>query len=309
LIQQIFILEQVTPENEALTKKIDEARGKLHDSLSLPVENYLHQSRCFKSDLQKLQELAKEIPPYTEKDYAALPQFYVATASLLLFVNSDELALKVLQDAQKKTDKNYHDYTLPFLHSKIMYYFGEPVESYKYLLDDMIQRADETLDLTNKVKDRCASPSSKCDSDTDVRSKELQARAQRSKRIAMNSIAYGIAQDLAARIPSADDWEPVAQEYAEKLADAVKKREGSKDDPNLDDETDDTIAFVTLVIEGRKSNRDITKIKEAIAKFKLVIGHQEDAMKKPDHVVSKRGRSILNSARAHLSSAQELLEE
>src|SRR4029077_19542254 len=130
----------------------------------------------------------------------------------------------------------------------------------------------------------------------------------RTKRIAMNSIAYGIAQDLASRITSAEALEPVAQEYAEELANDRKKGKGI--DENEKDDTHDTIAFVSLVIEGRKSSRDMTKIKNAIATLKLVIAHQEHSMKdphqNPEHVVSKNRRTILNNARAHLSSAQEL---
>jgi hypothetical protein len=264
-IQQILILEEASSQNdEGQPQKISSARAKLQESLShLPVENYLNQGRCLSSDLQKLKALAKEIPPYTQKEYASLPQLYVATAGLLLFVNSDELALKMLERA--KPDPEFHDYTLPFLHSKIMYFFGEPVESYKPFLDQMIQTADETLFLTEKVKSRC--PSLGCDSATDDNFKQnfklLQLRAQRTKRIAMNSIAYGIAQDLASRITSAEALEPVAQEYAEELADAIKK--GTGIDENEKDDTHDTIAFVSLVIEGRKSSRDMTKIKNAIA--------------------------------------------
>ena len=123
---KFFILEEATSQNgEDRPQKISSARTKLQESLShLPVENYLNQGRCLSSDLQKLKALAKEIPPYTQKEYASLPQLYVATASLLLFVNSDELALKMLESA--KPDPEFHDYTLAFLHSKIMYFFGEP---------------------------------------------------------------------------------------------------------------------------------------------------------------------------------------
>jgi hypothetical protein len=232
----------------------------------------------------------------------------------ILFVNSDELALKMLEQA--KPDKEFHDYTLPFLHSKIMYFFGEPVDSYKPLLDQMIITANSTLSLIEKVKSRC--PALGCDSATNENFRALQSRAQRSKRVAMNSIAYGIAQDLASRITSAEALEPLAQEYADELVKAVKKREGIDDD-NEKDETNDTIAFVSLVVEGRKPSRNMAKIKNVVATLKLIIAHQEQSMKdsqkstkdphNPDHIVSKSRRTILNTARAHLSSAQELLEE
>jgi hypothetical protein len=315
-IQQIFILEEAASQNEeGRSRKITLARQNLQDSLShLPVENYLNPGKCSSGDLQKLKALAQEIPPYTQKEYANLPQLYVATASLLLFVHSDELALKMLEQA--RPDPAFHDYTLPFLHSKIMFFFGEPVESYKPFLDQMIHTANETLSLIQRVKDRC-SPSG-CDSETNDSFRTLQLRAQRSKRVAMNSIAYGIAQDLASRITSAEALEPVAQEYADELVKAVKKGEGIADE-NEKDDTNDTIAFVTLVIEGRNSTRNMTKIRNAIASLKLIIAHQEQSMKdpqklmkdpqNPEHVVSKSRRTILNTARAHLSSAQELLEE
>ena len=197
--------------------------------------------------------MAEEIPPYSQGEYADLPQLYVATATLLLFVNSDELALRMLEQAkqQRKPDPEVHDYTLPFLHSKIMYFFGEPVESYKPYLDQMIKTARDTLNLTKEVKDKCRP---QCDSETKSDFTKLQSRALRSERIAMNSIAYGIAQDLAARVASAEPLEPIALEYAEKLASAVNKGEIS--DGNDNDETNDTVAFVTLVVEGRKSVRD-----------------------------------------------------
>ena len=229
-------------------------------------------------------------------------------------MNSDELALKMLEQAQP--DPEFHDYTLPFLHSKIMYFFGEPVENYKPFLDQMMETANKTLSLIQKVKSRC--PSLGCDGATSENFIALQSRALRSKRVAMNSIAYGIAQDLASRITSAEALEPLAQEYAEDLVKAVKKGEGI-DDENERDETNDTIAFVSLVIEGRKSSRDMTKIKNVIAALRLIIAHQEQSVKdsqkssrdpqNPEHVVSKSRRTILNTARAHLSSAQELLEE
>ena len=48
------------------------------------------------------------------------------------------------------------------------------------------------------------------------------------------------------------------------------------DDENEKDDTNDTIAFVSLVLEGRKSSRDMAKIKNVIATLKLVIAHQEE---------------------------------
>lgn len=261
-IQQIFILEQSRSKD---TEKITSARQQLASSLSgLPVENYLSQDRCL-GDLRKFTEA---IPPYSQKEYANLPQLYVATALLLLFVNSDEVALKMLEEA--KPDPEFHDYTLPFLHSKIMYFFGEPVANYKPLLDQMIATARHTLDLTEKVKSRCQF---QCERPMLAQFLKLQERALRSERIAMNSIAYGIAQDLAARVASAEPLEPIAQEYAEQLTSFIKKGQISNDNEN--DETTDTVAFVTLVVEGRKSVRDTTKIKNAIATLRRVVAHQE----------------------------------
>jgi hypothetical protein len=225
----------------------------------------------------------------------------VATASLLLFVNADDLALKLLQEA--KLDREFHDYTLPYLHSKIMYFFGEPVDRYKLLLDQMLRTSNDTLVLTEKVKSRC--PSRICDSETEAKYSALRKRAERSAIIAMNNIAYGIAQDIAARVETVEPLQPLAQEYAEKLADIVKK--GEITDETERDNLNDTIAFVSLVDEGRKSIRDMTKIKGAIAAFKLIIVHQEDLLKARP-LVQKLERLTLNTARAHLSSAEELLE-
>lgn len=309
-IQQIFILERTASVNaDEHVKQIDLARSnllKLISSLPDELANYLERSTCATRDLPKLTALAKEIPPYTQAKYADLPQLYVATASLLLFVNADDVALKLLGEANP--DPKFHDYTLPYLYSKILYFIGEPVDIYKPFLDQMLTTAKETLDLIETVKNRC--PSRVCNSETETAYRKLRRRAQRTQLIAMNNIAYGIAQDVAGRVESAEALEPIAQEYAAKLDDAVKK--GEVPDETERDGVNDTIAFVTLISEGQKTIRDKAKIDAVIAALKLIIAHQEQILAKKqlkNSVIDKDERQTLNTARVHLSSAEELEEE
>ena len=124
--------------------------------------------------------------------------------------------------------------------------------------------------------------------------------ARKAELFAINNIAYGIAQDIAAGIDSSEPLEPIAEQYAQEMAEAIKAKE---DEDNLDSYRD-TFAFVTLVIEGRKVVPNVDQLRNA----RLLVGGVVARLEKIKNP-SRLERSALKQARAHLEAARQLAPE
>jgi hypothetical protein len=104
-------------------------------------------------------------------------------------------------------------------------------------------------------------------------------------------------------VKSAESLRPIAEQYAKELKEAAEKDDvGAYQDAFLD-----TAAFVTIVIEAGKTNRDANKIKEAVATLEKLLARQEQKLASQT-VRSKADYSTLKETRAHLTSARGLLD-
>jgi hypothetical protein len=208
----------------------------------------------------------------------------------------------------------FHDYQLPYVEAKLRWFRGEPVIRYISLYQDMRKDAEHRLQVIERVRNRC--PARHCPVAQQIDIDNLSQRAHHAATIAINNIAYGIAQDIAADVESAKPFEAIAEEYARTLAGIVNKGDKAFESGEISDEDElytirDTIGFVSLVIEAQKPNPGIDKIKEDAALFKGVIAHFETRVEHEQVTgrVDKRDLTALRSSRAHLSAARQFITE
>lgn len=101
----------------------------------------------------------------------------------------------------------------------------------------------------------------------------LTARLRRAEYIALNFIAYGIAQDLAQGLKQAEPRRPIAEDYASQLMkyaeSAVALEEGERDSML------DTAAFVTIVSQADRKERDQKAVKDAVNKLATLVARAE----------------------------------
>jgi len=212
---------------------------------------------------------ASQFPAY--EDYKNFPHLFVAIASLALFTRNSELASKALRDAdhrQRLSDANdqyVHEYASPYLQYRILWFTNEPALRYLPYLNSDRERARTDQDL---IENRL----SRCSGDSCEKLKELRRRARNEELKAMNAIAYGISQDLAAGLNPAESLQPIAKNHAEELSRAIDRgdveRVADVDEGDFNKYTWlDTVAFVRLVDEARKSKPDLEKIRKSEADF------------------------------------------
>jgi hypothetical protein len=268
--------------------------------------DFLPDDQRAKCEAIKLDEAAS-IPPYW--DYKDLPHLHVARAALLWFVNDDNLAIRVLQDAVKlETErKAFKEFQAPRLLATLMYYQGDGVEQFAPILEGMKTTAQERQELIARVESRCISP---CDRSKDLKDKdELRNRARHAEFTAMNNLAYAIAEDLAQELRAAEALTPTALDYAEIISEAMK----SEKDKFTAEERDgmlDTTAFVTIVTEARRSRSyaiDKNKIRNTVAVLEKLVNHEEERVR-VRNLRLKLELQSLHTLREHLNSARALLE-
>ncbi len=239
------------------------------------------------------------IPQYGE--HKNLPHFFGAMSYLLMFVNNDGLALTTMQRAQ--SGWNFEDFRVPYLRALLMYYQGYSIDRYKGILDSMRATAQRQQAVIKRVIDRCGSG---CDAELKRLSVVLTERARGADLLAINTIVYGVAQDLAAGAPSVVALEPIALELAAELKRAVDKDEHNQNKGTFLD----TYAFLTLVVEARKQDRDHKKINEAINILKTLVAYEEEQLKVMalQKVPTKQDYVTLKELRAHLEAGNALLD-
>lgn len=284
----------------AARKNLADARRKLMDGIrDLPnsASSYKNAPGDCPDGSQSSSASQIDIPPHTQ--YTEFPYLFGAMASLLFFVGDDDSALKILE--MNRRGVTFHDYKMPYLEMKIMYFHGEPAMRYKPLLDDMRQTARLKAETVDRVINRCPQRQS-CDPGLSEKAAAIKEHARHAELVALNNTAYGIAQDLAGQDKTAESLLPVAEECADELAGAERRGELKQAER---DQVRDTIAFVSLLVQARKDNPDRAELEKDIAVFEDVIANQEDAARSQP-LSSKTDRALIVASRAHLTSAMQL---
>ena len=132
-------------------------------------------------------------------DYRMLPHLFVAMSSLLLFIEDDERAVQVLKLGQ---GADFKDYNLPYYMGRIVYFQGNTADYYVPLFEQMRLRARSDEKLAQAAIARCSAPN--CSAADQKVLASFVKRGRTAEIVAMNSVAYGIAQDLAAGIRAAE---------------------------------------------------------------------------------------------------------
>jgi hypothetical protein len=228
--------------------------------------------------------------------FSDLPHLFVSRAFLLLFVGNDELALRELQKAQHdwKMDDIYSGYLM----GRVSYYQGRPIEQYVDTLENMKTVAKDRQEVIRTVTAACGT---KCSADVQQWGPMLTEKFRRNEYIALNFIAYGIAQDLAQELKQAEARRSIAEDYASQL----KKYVESATDAAERDSMLDTAAFVTIASQAGREERDQKAIKDAVDTLATLVARAEQRAAKE---TNKEVRLTLKEMRAHFASGKSLLE-
>jgi hypothetical protein len=232
--------------------------------------------------------------------FSDLPHLFVSRAFLLLFVGNDELALRELQKAQRdwKMDDIYSGYLM----GRVSYYQGRPIEQYVETLEKMKTVAKDRQEVIRAVTEACGG--AKCSEDVQQWGPMLMKEFRRAENIALNFIAYGIAQDLAQELKPAEPLRPIAEDYASQLK---KYAESAVEGVEVErDAMLDTAAFVTIASQAGREKRDQKAIKDAVDTLATLVARAEQRAAKE---TNKTARLALREIRAHFASGKSLLED
>jgi hypothetical protein len=297
--------------------------------LAAPIREFVRSppDKCLGDFLSspEFQNIKWELPDQTP--YKDLPHLYVALAALLLFTNNEDAAVKILTQASNEKSL-YKEYFFPFLYARELYFRGEPTTKYINLYEQMMDTAESNIALIQSATTRCKvkndgqSATSKTDSGicnygSLEQFAEYQRHAERAIIVAKCGIIYGVAQDLAGDETSAENLVSIAQEYARQVKDAVMGDRTIGPDQVIREEAErdgyrDTLAFFSIVSEARKINPDSDAVRRAMGDIALAIEHTEgmiDSDDDPRSYARKQNRTNIAQYRAHLASAQQLLDQ
>jgi hypothetical protein len=185
----------------------------------------------------------------------------------------------------------------------VSYYRGEPIDQYVETLEKMKTVAKDRQEVIRTVAAACGA---KCSADVQQWGPMLTAGLRRAEHVAINFIAYGIAQDLAQGLKQAEPLRPIAEDYASQLKKYVESA------PVLDEvERDgmlDTAAFVTIVSQAGRKERDQKALKDAVDTLATLVARAEQRASK-ETGTKKTVRLALKEMRAHFGSGKSLLED
>jgi hypothetical protein len=305
-LTRIITLEDHKPgSNERpddMTKILDAARSKFWSDLRIMPDKFAPYadpepaSACLAATTATIPD-----PTRRHQYFSDLPHLFVSRAFLLLFVGNDELALRELQKARHgwKMDDVYSGYLM----GRVSYYRGEPIDQYVETLEKMKTVAKDRQEVIRTVAAACGA---KCSADVQQWGPMLTAGLRRAEHVAINFIAYGIAQDLAQGLKQAEPLRPIAEDYASQLKKYVESA------PVLDEvERDgmlDTAAFVTIVSQAGRKERDQKALKDAVDTLATLVARAEQRASK-ETGTKKTVRLALKEMRAHFGSGKSLLED
>lgn len=238
------------------------------------------------------------------QDFHDMPYLYAGAAYLFSFMGDNDAAASLL----RRVTPEFKDYVFLSRAGQLLYYQGAPVSFSIPYLEEMRDTAHEHLEIIRRMEARCKNEP--CEQKDEVMSAidALRKREREAELKAMNAIAYVIAEDLARGIASAEPFRAIADDHAEKIYDAVQKGE-------YDDEKDsltDTYAYVSLVLESRKSTPDIERLRELIRIFERVAESQERSIQaslRDRTPVSTADLTYVRITRGHLAAAHDLAGE
>ena len=293
-------------EEKACLSAADNYRDCLKDITKYPV--------CVPAALKFIR--ADDIYPHFG-DFGQVPYLHVAAALLFAFVNDEDVAYRILQDADHGAETwslhvKYKDFAFLQLAGKMSYYIGRPVpleNSYYGYFEQMRTDAAERILMAEKKLELCTDAACRND---------LNPVLKRHWDVlldATNDLTFFLAEDVARHSPYAERFLARAEEYGEWLEAAVKK--GTKQDARtkyyaIKDEDKyyyiDTYDYLKLVLEARKSSPDVAVFKKLKREFEQVVEHVEAQVARNPHLPKIYG-ALGKAARSHLDSARELAGE
>jgi hypothetical protein len=287
---------------EDMTKILDAARWKFWSDLRTMPDKFAPYADPERASAC-LAVTTATIPDPTRRHqyFSDLPHLFVSRAFLLLFVGNDELALRELQKARHswKMDDLYSGYLM----GRVSYYRGEPIDQYVETLEKMKTVAKDRQEVIRKVTAACGA---KCSVDVQQWEPMLIAGLRRAEHVALNFIAYGIAQDLAQELKQAEPLRPIAEDYASQLKKYVESA-AALDEVERDSMLD-TAAFVTIVSQAARKERDQKVLKDAVDTLAALVARAEQRAAK-ETGTKKTVRLALKEMRAHFASGKSLLED
>jgi len=231
------------------------------------------------------------------RNYKKMPYLYVAAILFTSFVRDDEVALKIVRE--KRRQEMFKDYgilaisgTLAYVHSRD---FGAGLAMFETMRDTARKHREVLRDrLSHCEKIKCDAAMNKLISQNFKRERAAVAKAT-------NNLVYYAASDLAQGGKAGERYLARLEGLAEELKLSV--------DQNDDDENKyfylDTYAYTAIVLEARKKEPIIDKIKNRIEDLEKVVEYLETSISN-NSKVDRNDISQLNAARAHLASAREL---
>ena len=269
--------------------------GRIYDNTILYVDSD-YSNRC-RDDLQK--QIAGVQLPIRMSEYEGLPHIPLIRAVLLWFINSDKLALQVLEAASKSSQ--FDDLTLPFINAALMYFQGDEIEHFLAKLEKVRATARRQQDIIKRRLDECSPTCSDAEREWGP---QLAARAQRADLRAVNLAAFAIAEDAAQGLKPAEAMLPIAEEYSKKLTEAGEAANtAAPDRPAFLD----TAALVVIVAEAKKPVQDSHNLARAVELLERARTLEEGRLS--NLALRPKGELInIKLIRSHLATGRELLQ-
>jgi hypothetical protein len=320
IVQILLLADTRDHESPAKGEALDKDLSDKLRTLSEQTAKYLNGQERDKC----LEFGSSPLPPYAK--HRQSPQLYTAIAYLVLFSNADELALKIMRDAEGRGVEP--DLTFLRLQYRILWFQNESAFRYLPYLEKARRAARANRQLVDIALSRCKVL--RCTEFSTI--EEHSYRFRHEELRAMNNIAYGIAQDMAGRVSSAEPLQGIAEDYVEEILKVIDSGDMEKIAPkgseNIKYSYLDTVAFVWLVVQARKSNPNLEVVRKAEAMFAKAVGQGEIALAEEISRQDERTQTQYSQARArqqlrsyrqlrvtlrtrrsHLNSARALLEQ
>jgi hypothetical protein len=315
-------LEEIILAGDRLTEsEMEEAHNNFWTEIKLLpefIKNYLDDEKAKDKDSEHIKECRsyfksheRQMPSETAelrdtlnlprmKAYTKVPYLGVAAFLFSAFVRDDELGQRILEKTSKGLQ--YKDKEFLYFQSYIGYYKGLPTETAITSLEELLKDAREHKRVLQEAEWLCE-PRRCLPTKTRLIHKLLK-REQEAELRSINDLAYYIGDSIARGVPSAMSYKGRAEDYVEQLY------------RSLDSETDlenrneflDTYAYVSIVLESRKSVPEPDKFRRMLVTLEKAAEYFEEKAPKTDNLEDATARANLALVRAHLAAARELAE-
>jgi hypothetical protein len=256
------------------------------DDIPMPVD---YKSRVENSDLPRMAD-------YKNVSYLGVAAFFFSA-----FVKDEELAQKIFDKIS--ADLQHKDKEFLYFKSYIGYYKGWPTEAVISYLQELLNDAREHKIVLERADKQCTQHP--CEPDRSQLIQKLLKREQEAELRAVNDLAYYIGDSIARGIPSALNYRGQAEDYVDELYRSMDK----ESDPENRNEFLDTYAYVSIVLESRKTEPEPDKFRSMRATLEKVAEYFETTTLNTTNLEDATARANLGLVRAHLAAARELAEE